>query len=56
MTDDLKMMMNKLKFFLNDQYVNYNDDLEKSKTCMFQDLHQISIFHDLYDFVTSFAL
>ncbi len=49
-------MMNKLKLFLNDQYVNYDDDLEKSKTRMSQDLRRMSIFRDLYGFVTPFAL
>lgn len=49
-------MKNKLELFLNGQYANYDDNLKESKTRMPQDLCRTSIFRDLYDFVTSFAL
>jgi hypothetical protein len=38
------------------QYVNYDDDLKESKTRMPQNLRRMSIFRNLYDFVTLFAL
>ncbi len=56
MTGDLKTVVDKLKLFLNGQYVNYDGDLEESKTRMPQDLRRMSIFRDLYGFVTPFAL
>jgi len=49
-------VVDKLELFLNGQYANYDNAFEESKARMPQELRGISIFRDLYGFITPFAL